>query len=106
MFSINLSKARRGKKNIINPSMVNFKSKDTTIETRLKLSSRSGGIKVKLFDKSNNLVKEFPTIGRAAKYLNVSGRTVSNIFKTGISYDNYIYKLDITTLHLIIVVNK
>ena len=34
----------------------------------------------------------FPTIKSAAKYLGVTGTTISNIYKTGKSYDNFVYK--------------
>jgi hypothetical protein len=64
------------------------------------------GISVKIFDRSNNLVYKFPSMASAAKHLNHSRKTRSNIVKTGISYDDYIYKLEITRIHSIIVVNK
>lgn len=104
-FSKNLSMARRGKKNTTNKLKVTT-PKDITSDTRLKLSSRSSGIKVKLFDNLNKLIKEFPTMTSAAKYIGVSDRTIRRILNTGISYDNYIYKFEITTEYPIIVYNK
>jgi len=76
-----------------------------TSNTRQKLSSRSKGIKVKIFDNLNNLVYEFPTMTSAAKYLGVSVRTIRRILNSGISYDNYTYKFEIITEHPIVVVN-
>lgn len=61
-------------------------------ETRLRKSLRSRGISVKIYERSNNLVNEFSTIKSAAKHLGVTGKTISNIFKTGKSYDNFVYK--------------
>jgi hypothetical protein len=103
-FSKNLSKARRGKKNNVNN--INTMSRITTYETRLKLSYRSSGIKVKIFDESNNLINEFPTMMSAAKFIGVSDRTISRIYNTGISYDNYTYKFELRTEKPIIVSNK
>jgi hypothetical protein len=105
LFSKNLSQARRGKSNNIN-KLNTIVPKHITSETRLKLSYRSKGIKVKLFDSLNNLVKEFATMTSAANYLGVSIRTIRRILNTGISYDDYIYKFETLTPHLIIVVNK
>lgn len=97
MFSINLSKSRRGKSISLSIKTNNMNNipKIVTDETKLKISSRCKGISVKIFDKSNNLVKEFPTITSAAKYLGVTTKTVSMIYKTGKSYDSFVYKFDI-----------
>ncbi len=59
-----------------------------------KLIPRTQSIKVKVLDTSNNLIKEFVSIKNAAKYFNISYETMFKIFKTGISYDNYIYKFE------------
>lgn len=96
IFGLNLSKSRRGKTqkpNLKNPSIkVNNIPKIITNETRLRKSLRSSGISVKVLDKKGNLVYTFPTIRSAAKYLGVTSITVSNIFKTGKSYDNFVYE--------------
>jgi len=94
MFSINLSKARRGKtiKSVVN---VNNKPKITTIETKLKISLRCQGISVKVFDKSKNLVNQFPTMTSVARHFGVSNRTINRILNTGISYDDFIYKFEV-----------
>jgi len=42
------------------------------LDTRLKLYLRSHGVSVKVFDKSNKLVNEFPTIISAAKHFGIS----------------------------------
>lgn len=85
-FSINLSKSRRGK-SIRSIKRVNIVPKVVTSETRLLISSRCQGVSVKIFDKSNNLVNEFPTITSAASHFGVTSKTISMIFKTGKSYD-------------------
>lgn len=95
-FSINLSKARRGKKN----KATNYKptaTKFTLPDTILKLSSRSKGIKVKIIDVSNNIVKEFTTLTSAAKYRGVSNRTMARILNSGISYDDFSYEFYVVT---------
>lgn len=104
-FSLNLSKARRGK-SIRSAIIVNTRSNTISSETRLNLSSGSPGVKVKIFDKSNNLINEFPTLTSAAKHLNICRKTIRNIIKTGISYDNYTYKIEENIKQLIVVVNK
>jgi NUMOD1 domain len=78
MFSINLSRSRRGKskKLGIRINNINNISKVVTSETRLKISSRCNGVSIKVFDKSNNLVNQFPTIKSAAKHFNISDTTV------------------------------
>jgi len=104
-FSINLSKARRGKVYKVNNINSNI-SKYTSPETRLKLSSRSKGISVKIYDKRNNLINKFPSMLSAANYVGVSDRTLRRVLNTGISYDNFIYEFDIETNNPIIVLNK
>jgi len=80
----------------------NFSSKFVTYNTKIKLSLRSQGIKVKIFDKSNNFISEFPNIKSAAKYLGVHYNTISKIFNTGISYDEFIYKFEIKDIRILI----
>lgn len=104
-FSVNLSKARRGKK-IKTKKLKTIKVRVITSDTRLKLSSRSIGIKVKIFDNLNNLVNEFPTMTSAAKYLGVSIRTIRRILNTGISYDDYIYMFETIPEYTLTVFNK
>lgn len=57
-------------------SYENNESKILTAETRLKMSLITYGVKVKVLDKSNNLINEFLTIISVAKYFNVSDRTI------------------------------
>jgi len=66
IFSLNLSKAKKGskykpviKKNII-PKVIKP-------EIILNLLVRHAGVKVKIFDKPKNIVKEFSTITEAAR---------------------------------------
>jgi hypothetical protein len=77
-----------------------------TPETRLKLSSRSGGISVFIFDKSNVLINQFSSMTSAAKHLGISDRTIRRTLNTGISYDDYIYKFEFTVKNPIIVLNN
>nr|YP_009262119.1 hypothetical protein [Chrysoporthe deuterocubensis]AMX22194.1 hypothetical protein [Chrysoporthe deuterocubensis] len=66
-----------------------------TDETKLKISLRNQGVSVKVFDKLGKLINEFPTLTSAANYFGCSYTTMSNIYKTGISYDDLIYKFEI-----------
>lgn len=93
-FSINLSKSRRGK-SIRSIKRVNVISKVITSETRSLISLRCQGVSVKIFDKLNNLVNEFPTITSAASHFGVDSNTINMIFKRGKSYDDYIYKFEV-----------
>ncbi len=99
MFSVNLSKSRRGKsiKSFIKDNII---PKVVSSETKLKISLRCQGVSVKVFDKSNNLVKQFPTITSAALHFGVSTRTLSMIYKTGKSYDDYIYKFKVKDIRV------
>jgi group I intron endonuclease len=105
-FSKNLSDARRGRKNKPNKIKINIRPKVISSETRLKLSYRSSGIKVKLFDTYGNMINQFPTMSKAAEYLGVSDRTVRRVLNTGISYDNFIYKFEVVSEHPIVVEDK
>lgn len=70
---------------------MNYLPKIVTSYTKLKLSSRSQCVKVKIFDSSKNFINEFPNIKSAAQYVGVNYTTISKIYNTGISYDNYLY---------------
>lgn len=105
-FCINVSKAKRGKKNTRSTINLNTAYKNITSETRSKLSSRAKGVTVKIYNKSNNLISQFPSMASAAKHFGVSYNTISRIQKTGISYDDYTYKFEVITGYPLIVVNK
>ena len=62
------------------------------LETKLKLSLVSIGVNVKVYDCSNNLIKEFPSINSAAKYFEVTKSTINTAIKKGRSYQNFIFK--------------
>ncbi len=94
-LSINLSKTRRGKKSKKLGIKLNNKIKIVTSETKSKISLTNQGISVKIFDKSNNLINEFPSMRSAAKYLDVHHKTVSMIYKRGKSFDDFFYKFEI-----------
>jgi len=79
-----LSISNRGKKHTIKKIKFSLKSKvNIQPETRLKISLRCPGVRVKIYNKSNNLLFEFPTLNSAAKYFGIA------------SYDNYIYKFEV-----------
>lgn len=67
--------------------------KPKTPETLSKMSLRTHGVSVKVFDKSNNLVKTFPTIASAAKHFGLSSNTISRIENKG-TYANFIFKFE------------
>ena len=99
-FSLNLSKAKRGKKYSKLYMKTNIIPKISSVETRLKISERARGVQVKVFDKNNNLIYQFLTMASAAKHLGVDSSTISKIFRTGISYDNYIYKFEVKDIRV------
>lgn len=74
---------------------INSSSRFVSSETRLKLSLRTKGVKVKVFNLSNKLVNEFPTITSAAKYFGVSNRTINRILDKNIPYKDFIFKSDL-----------
>lgn len=75
---------------------VNTKPKLITRDTKIKLSSRSRGVSLKVKNLENNLINIFPTLTSTAKYFKVSRNTLNNTLNSGI-YDgkfvfNYILK--------------
>ncbi len=108
-----ISIALRGKKfnkckliDIFNTKNKNISPKNIRIETKNKLSLRSRGIKVKVFDLFENLMYEFPSINSAAKNMNISTGTIKRILNTGVSYDNYIYEFEVKDLRVLVLDNK
>ncbi len=93
-FSLNLSKSRRGI-SIRCSKNYNKIIRSNSPETRLKISLYNKGIIVKIKDKKGNILQEFPSIRKAAAYLNVDPKTINNIYKTRRSYDNFIYDFKI-----------
>lgn len=65
------------------------------IETKLKLSLRSIGMKVKVYDSYHKFIMEFPTINSIAKHFNVSSSTIKRVLKLNISYQNFFLKSEI-----------
>ena len=56
------------------------------------MSLRCKGVSVKVFDKSNNLINEFPTITSVAKYFGLSSRTIGRYLDKDKSYNGFIFK--------------
>jgi group I intron endonuclease len=74
--------------------------KIVSMNTKSKLSLRSQGVNVKVFNKENSLVYSFPTLAIAAKCLGVHRATISKILNKNISYDEYIYKFEVKDLKI------
>jgi hypothetical protein len=56
------------------------------------MSLRCYGVSVKVYDKDNNLVKEFPTITSLGIYFNLSNRTIRRYIENDKSYNSYKFK--------------
>lgn len=71
-------------------------------KTKLNLFSRCKGIKVNItiFDKSNNLVNQFPCIRNAAKHFGVSDNTIQRILNKSIIHEGFIYKFEVKDLRV------
>lgn len=93
-FSIKMSKIRRGKSIRLNKK-INNTVRIITEETKSKISLKNQGINVKVFDKFNNLINEFVSIRSTAKFFNVHPKTINKIYKTGKSFDDFIYKFEL-----------
>jgi group I intron endonuclease len=70
----------------------NNKPKAINLETKLKLSLRSHGVPVRVFDKSNNLIQQFPTMTSAAKYYGIHRRTIRDYLDKDRFYNEYAFK--------------
>jgi len=68
----------------------NFTPNIITIETRLKLSLISQGVKVKVMDKSNDLVKVFSTITSTAKHFGLSNKALPIYLNNNKPYKGFI----------------
>ena len=72
----------------------------TTDETKLKMSLRCKGIKIKIFDNSGNLVKEFPTLKAAAIYFNMHAKTMSRVVEKNLPYYGFTFKFEINNTRI------
>jgi hypothetical protein len=97
IFSFNLSKAKRGKKLKSNIKIDDI-PKVITLETQLKKLEKNKSVNVKIYDKLGSLIYEFPTIRSAAKHFGLDPSTIGDIYRTGISYDDYVYKFKAVNL--------
>lgn len=66
-----------------NNTYIKKKSYIRSIETKQKLSLRSKGVRIDIFNKENQFIQSFPTITSAAKYYNISNRTISRRLMKG-----------------------
>jgi group I intron endonuclease len=97
----NKTNIKLSKKTLIKSTTnVNNKPKVITSNTRSKLSLRGQGVRVNVFDKSNNLLFKFSTIAKAALHFCVTHQTISKIFNSGISYDEFIYKFEVKDIRV------
>jgi len=80
------------KSSILFKNAMESKSKFIANETKLKMSLRSRGVKVKVFDINNNLIKEFPTMISVALHFTVSSRTIGRYLDKNIPYNGFIFK--------------
>lgn len=58
------------------------------------MSLRCKGVKVKIFNKENNFIKEFPTITSVALYFNVYNATINIYLNSGKHYKGFLFKSD------------
>jgi group I intron endonuclease len=74
----------------------NNKPRVITLETKLSMSLRCKGVNVKVYDKSNNLINEFPTITSVAKHFGLSIRTIGYYLDKDKSYNGYVFKSNLS----------
>jgi group I intron endonuclease len=77
------------KSSIMFKNSIKLRPKHITYETKLKRSLRTRGVKIKVFDLENNLVKEFPTMLSVALHFNISARTVGRYLDKDKSYNGH-----------------
>lgn len=87
---LKLSISRRGlvreiKKNSSDSSVI---SKIINPDTIQKLKQRTKGVIIKVFDKNENIIYDFPTIIETAKFFGVKASTISSYAETGRLWDN------------------
>lgn len=97
-----ISITSRGRKICIKANKANNEvlSKFIRDDTKRKLSLRCQGVNVKVYDKSNNIVNEFSSIKSCALYFGLTYGTISRIFDTGVSYDEFTYKFETKDLRI------
>jgi hypothetical protein len=81
-----ISLALRNRK--INSNISNINHNDT----KFKISHHPKSIKIKIYDLSNNFIKEFNSIANAARYFNIVPSTIRKILKRENSFYGYIFK--------------
>ena len=72
--------------------VVKTKNKIFSLDTKRKLSLRSKGVPVEIFDNKNKFIKRFPTMTSTANHFNISSRTVGRYLDKNTSYNGFIFK--------------
>jgi NUMOD3 motif len=67
-------------------------NKPFSLETRLKLSLRSKGVLVEIFDNKNNFIKRFTTMTSVANHFNISIITIGRYLDKYTSYNGFVLK--------------
>jgi group I intron endonuclease len=80
----------------IRNSLLNRIFPEMSIETKLKLSLNSIGIKVKVYDIFNTFIREFPTVTSTAKYFKISTKAIQRSIKSDIPFQNFLFKPEVT----------
>jgi group I intron endonuclease len=62
-----------------------------SLETRLKLSLRSKGLIIKVYDNSNNLQKKFSSLKETAKYFNLTVYSIRKCINNNINYRGFTF---------------
>jgi group I intron endonuclease len=62
------------------------------LETKLKISLRSKGVPVKIFDLKGNLISKFPSIRSTAEYLDISPKGLMRYLDENKTYNGFIIK--------------
>lgn len=67
-------------------------NKPLSLETKIKLSLKSKGVPVEIFDNKNNFIKRFTTMTSVANHFNISIRTVGRYLDKNTSYNGFVFK--------------
>lgn len=95
-----ISPIRGVKKDQIQPRTIDLKTME-------KFQLRTKGVIIKVYDLKENLIYEFPTISKAAKFYGVHLSTISKYVETGKLWDNkFIFKMELNSINSCKVIAK